>query len=78
MKKPVTNPNLKTWVALNDYLRSANEVACDNLLNEELNGRKRSQFLRRIHSRLNKVRADRERLELSSEVNRETTKTGNN
>lgn len=64
MKKPVSNPALQSWLALNDALREANEATCESLLKEELKGRKRKQFIKRIHSRLNKVRADRERLEL--------------
>ena len=64
IKKPVTNPALQTWLALNDALRDADEHICQKLLKEELKGRKRKQFIKRIHSRLNKVRADRERAEL--------------
>lgn len=66
MKKPVTNPALQSWLALNDFLRGVNEAACEGLLKEELKGRKRKQFIKRIHSRLNKVRADRERAELEA------------
>lgn len=55
---------LSTWIALNDALRGASEETCQALLKEETNDRQRKQFLRRIHSRLNKVRADRERVEL--------------
>lgn len=58
------NPALKTWIALNDKLRTANEETCEQLLQEELEGRQRKQFIRRIHSRLNRVRAERERKEL--------------
>lgn len=64
MKKSVKNENLQTWVALNDALRSADEKLCMQLLKEEKAGRQRRQFLLRIHSRLNKVRADREREQL--------------
>lgn len=64
MKKPVKNENLQTWVALNDALRDADEKLCIQLLKEEKAGRQRRQFLLRIHSRLNKVRADREREQL--------------
>lgn len=64
IKKPVTNPALQTWLALNDALRDADEDICQKLLKKELKGRKRKQFIKRIHSRLNKVRADRERAEL--------------
>lgn len=65
-KKKVTvkNPVLHTWTGLNDFLRDADEAACRKLLKEELRGRRRQMFLKRIHSRLNKVRADAERLEL--------------
>lgn len=66
MKKPVNNPALLSWLALNDELREANEATCESLLKEELEGRKRKQFIKRIHSRLNKARADRERAELGT------------
>jgi hypothetical protein len=68
MKKLVPNPALQSWLALNDVLRDADEPACQALLKEELKGRKRKQFIKRIHSRLNKVRADRERMELGAQV----------
>ena len=68
MKKPVSNTALRSWLALNDFLRGANEAACEGLLSEEFKGRKRKQFLKRIHSRLNKVRADRERAELEAKL----------
>ena len=64
MKKLVTNPALQSWLALNDFLRNADESTCHELMKLELKGRKRRQFIKRIHSRLNKVRADHERLEL--------------
>lgn len=64
MKKPIKNPLLQSWVALNEGLRDADEKLCQRLLKEEQAGRKRKQFLKRIHSRLNKARADREREEL--------------
>jgi len=63
-KKPIKNPSLQSWLALNQELREADEDSCRALLKEERAGRKRRQFLKRIHSRLNKVRADRERQEL--------------
>lgn len=66
VKKPVSNLALRTWLALNNALRNANEKTCQALLDEELKGRKRRQFIKRIHSRLNKVRADRERKELGT------------
>lgn len=66
MKEEITNPALLSWVALNDALREADEFECQELIDEEKKGRKRKQFIKRIHSRLNKVRADRERVELES------------
>jgi hypothetical protein len=66
MKKPVKNEELRTWLALNDALRAADEKDCQRLLKEEKAGRGRKQFLKRIHSRLNKVRADRERKQLEN------------
>ena len=64
-KKPIKNPALQSWLALNQELRASDEDRCRALLKEEKGGRKRKQFLKRIYSRLNKVRADRERAELS-------------
>lgn len=63
MKKSITNPNLQSWLALNEAIRDAGEDQCKELMKEEVKGRKRKQFIKRIHSRLNKVRADRERSE---------------
>lgn len=57
------NP-LDTWDGLNDTIRDAGELACILLLKEELKGKRRSQYVLRIHSRLNRMRADRERKEL--------------
>lgn len=67
MKEEIENPALQTWVGLNDELRDADEDRCHQLLDEELSGRARKQFIKRIHSRLNKVRADRERKELGAD-----------
>ena len=64
MKPEVTNPVLKTWVALNEAMLEADENYCKDLIREEIEGRNRKQFIRRIHCRLNKVRAERERQEL--------------
>lgn len=64
MKKEVDEPALRTWIDLNDALRDADEKECQRLLKLEKAGRARRQFISRIHSRLNKARADRERLEL--------------
>lgn len=63
-KKAIKDPALMSWVSLNEALKEADLKRCVVLLSTEKNGRKRSQFLKRIHSRLNKVRADQERAEL--------------
>lgn len=60
----IKQPELRSWEALNDALRAADERTCHQLLKLERKGRNRIQFVRRIHSRLNKVRADRERAQL--------------
>lgn len=60
-KKEIKNPVLKTWDALNDYLRTCKQPAAEKLLKEELEGRARKMFVLRIHSRLNKLRAMAER-----------------
>lgn len=64
MKMDITNPVLLSWVNLNEELQDCTEVEAQDLMNEELQGRRRKQFLLRIHSRFNKLRADRERQEL--------------
>jgi len=54
---------LSSWTYLNEVLRTANEALCRELLNEELNNKRRPMFVRRIHGRLNKMRTARERTE---------------
>ena len=69
MSLPSTNSSassdcLSTWNSLNAFLSMASEQNCHELLHLEKRGKCRLTFLLRIHSRLNKVRADRERREL--------------
>ena len=52
------------WVELNSALLVADEARCAELMVQEKGGPARKDFLLRIHSRLNRVRADRERYEL--------------
>lgn len=62
------HPELATWIDLNEALMATDdEHYLMALLQKERSGPARKQFLRRIHSRLNKVRADRERRELGSD-----------
>lgn len=67
-KALITNDALKTWEGLNAALQGCDEASAAKLLKEELAGRRRKQFMLRIHSRLNKARADRERTELMAKV----------
>jgi hypothetical protein len=66
VKKEIDNPKLKSWVALNDFLIKADEEQCAKLFEEESKGRNRKAFLKRIHSRLNRVRALNERKQIES------------
>lgn len=67
-KKPITDPALMSWGALNESIMQMDENQAQALLKKELAGRKRSQFVKRIHSRINKLRADRERAELEAKI----------
>jgi hypothetical protein len=68
-KKAVTNPALQSWVSLNDTVMNlTDEDELKKLLREELKGRKRKKFVERIHSRINKLRAEREREELAAAI----------
>ena len=68
MKATKLNEILQTWIGLNEVLMSADEKLCEELLLHERHNKCRKQFVFRIHSRLNKVRADREREELNEEL----------
>ena len=65
-KKVIKDPALMSWVSLNEELKEADLKRCMVLLSTEKKGRGRKQFMKRIHSRLNKVRAEQERAELVS------------
>lgn len=68
-KKPIKNEHLRSWNALNRYLLTViDEEELKLLSREEMAGRMRIGFLKRIHCRLNKVRANRERLELEEKT----------
>jgi hypothetical protein len=60
-KPPVGHSALESWDSLNDFIMKADEKTCRELLDIEQKNRSRTQFIKRIHSRLNKVRADAER-----------------
>lgn len=55
---------LSNWYKLNDYLRTCSEGEAAALLRAERKGENRRRFVLRIHSRINRTRATRERGEL--------------
>lgn len=59
-----TDAVLHSWHTLLPVISQANEDECQELLKAELEGRRRRRMLLRVHSRLNKLRAHRERDEL--------------
>lgn len=60
---------LDSWKDLNDFLRTCDERGARAVLAVEMKReRPRKQFVMRIHSRINKVRADVERAELRRKV----------
>jgi hypothetical protein len=62
------SPELASWVALNEALMGGDMGLAQRLLKEESKGKRRKMFLLRIHSRINKLRADSERAELMRKV----------
>ena len=50
-----------TWTQLNEVMQSADEPTCWKMIRAEMAGRRRQEFIYRIHSRLNRVRAHYER-----------------
>lgn len=57
---------LATWTGLNDRLPKLDEPTVCALLDRERLGRNRLTFVLRLHSRLNRLRRERERRELVS------------
>lgn len=68
MAEQLLKEALTNWVTLNRFVKDATEEECEQLLEMEFNGRARKLFVNRIHSRLNKVRAERERRELEERL----------
>lgn len=52
---------LTSWEGCNDFLRNATESQAKALLELEQAGKRRVQYLLRIHARYNRQRAERER-----------------
>ncbi len=53
-----------SWRDLNKKLKTATEEQCAEMLKKEKKGPKRLQHLLRIYGRFNKLRTNRERIEL--------------
>ena len=64
MKLHAIDGVLATWDGLNAEIMRFGEADCVQLIDAEKVGRNRKSFILRLHSRLNKVRAARERVEL--------------
>jgi hypothetical protein len=62
MAKPTKpSPELASWIELNAALMDGDLQLAERLLKEEQANKKRKQFMLRIHSRINKLRAEAER-----------------
>jgi hypothetical protein len=59
-------PELDSWIGLNEALMGGDLKLAERLLAAEKVGKQRKQFLMRIHSRINKLRAEGERAELKA------------
>lgn len=66
-KKSQSHGALRSWKDLNNAMRLADEAVCQRLIEQEKAGKNRSNFILRIHSRINKVRRERERREILKE-----------
>jgi len=55
---------LKSWTTLNQFIASADEEQAKQLLEIELDNASRYGFMKRIHSRYNRLRGLREQDEL--------------
>lgn len=59
---------LHDWYSLNDALRGCSETEANALLTAEASGKGRERFMKRIHSRLNRLRAARERAQIRDDA----------
>jgi hypothetical protein len=65
--QPLTKKMLaafNNWQACNEFLRTATEDEAATLLHHERKGKQRVQYMLRMHARMNRERAQRERLEI--------------
>lgn len=61
-------PELKTWNILNESLMNGDQALAEELLAAEVAGKARHQYISRIHSRINKLRAIEERKRLLGDL----------
>lgn len=64
LSKKQISETLSNWVACNEFLKTCSEEDAIALLAAEQQGKRRVQYLMRVHSKMNKERARRERSEL--------------
>lgn len=57
---------LHSWSTLNTFVMKADEKQCEDLLAKAVRRGVSKRFVLRIHSRINRLRAHRERKELAS------------
>lgn len=70
MKTTPVEVALHSWHTLNAALRGCTEPYAGKLFEAELKGLRRAVFLRRIHSRINRLRAMRERSKIVKDAAR--------
>jgi hypothetical protein len=63
-----SSPQLATWIALNEAIMAGDIKLAERLLAEESEGKRRKQFMLRLHSRINKLRAQDERAAIMSKA----------
>ena len=63
-KQKEPSPQLRNWATLNQALMAGDLALAERLLEEEKKGQQRKMFLLRLHSRINKLRAENERAAL--------------
>jgi hypothetical protein len=71
MKSKITIHNhvLKDWLSLNAHImKLSDERALSQLIDEELNGRRRKAFVMRIFHRVNRLRTQRETAALQAKL----------
>ena len=55
---------LKNWISLGQVIKNVTEEQCQAMIDHELETKRRSSFVIRLHQKLTVLRAEREREEL--------------